>query len=826
LEFIKYRHYHPHRKMDRPTRPEDELPKLKLIAIPGVQFFESPLDEVLKVLQQQSVAFDLTESEPSKKGIKIKLTGIHPKNIPKVTITLNSMPIGYMIKFLSETTNIHYRIEDGMVVFYPREARKIDIQAKPKEKLSQSRQVVTEKFELTKGEIFQMTDQGRPTVEWPSDFKKEYARDLENLIRYLTNFGMTFQDNSGHFFKYEPEIKDEEIYNDFWEKGTLTIRHEKRFLDKFRWFLANNPLKTECYELTQSLIKRMAVDKEKFIKPEKLGPYAKKVQEKSKRIKMPAVRFVKTPLDEVVQELQKLGFKYDLAEPDRAKKGLNLIVLKSVSDPFPEVTLSLESMTLAEMIQEVTDSVNWSYDVRSDCIRVLRHMPEIRVGPDDQGAKIMSFLEWKGIPFDETAGHNFSFDGFNMIVTHDRQTLGFINSLLDPFGDYEERYGVAVIARDGNKSLAPQWIDLGKSSLIDEQLSELRKAKGGITKPLKALHEELFVKIAPMLPTGTTDLVVSPDDSLNFLPFACLLDQDNKFLCEKYRVYNISSGRDLLFEKAEGQDYPRTFVGFGNPDFNQIEESKLAWSTKTFQNSEVLRSLSFTPLPGSQSEVRQVEKLALDESYKTFLFTGKNAAERTLRAIKSPGIIHFATHGFFISKEEVEKNPERFAFFNEEKNPDSSNPMHSSGLLLSGARQSLESYKRNISLEPENDGIFTAEEASMLDLSSTWLTVLSACDTGSGVARAGEGVLGLRRAFAMAGTQNLLLTLWPVDDTFTKDFMVSFYKEALKTGNAPKAMAKVQKDWLIRLRKEKSISQAVKLAGPFVLTFRGNPERN
>ena len=114
----------------------------------------------------------------------------------------------------------------------------------------------------------------------------------------------------------------------------------------------------------------------------------------------------------------------------------------------------------------------------------------------------------------------------------------------------------------------------------------------------------------------------------------------------------------------------------------------------------------------------------------------------------------------------------------------------------------------------------------MLDLSGTWLTVLSACDTGSGVARAGEGVLGLRRAFAMAGTQNLLLTLWPVSDTFTKDFMVSFYEETFNTGNAPKAMARVQKKWLIKLREEKSIGQAVKLAGPFVLTFRGNPEIN
>ena len=90
----------------------------------------------------------------------------------------------------------------------------------------------------------------------------------------------------------------------------------------------------------------------------------------------------------------------------------------------------------------------------------------------------------------------------------------------------------------------------------------------------------------------------------------------------------------------------------------------------------------------------------------------------------------------------------------------------------------------------------------------------------------GEGVLGLRRAFSIAGAQNLLLTLWPVEDRFTSDFMVSFYKEALKTKNAPKSFAKVQKEWLIKLREERSIGQAVKMAGPFILTFRGNPALN
>ena len=63
---------------------------------------------------------------------------------------------------------------------------------------------------------------------------------------------------------------------------------------------------------------------------------------------------------------------------------------------------------------------------------------------------------------------------------------------------------------------------------------------------------------------------------------------------------------------------------------------------------------------------------------------------------------------------------------------------------------------------------------------------LSACDTGSGEARSGEGVMGLRRGFVQAGAQNLLMTLWPVGDKTTVQIMVDFYEAAEKTGMLPK----------------------------------------
>ena len=81
--------------------------------------------------------------------------------------------------------------------------------------------------------------------------------------------------------------------------------------------------------------------------------------------------------------------------------------------------------------------------------------------------------------------------------------------------------------------------------------------------------------------------------------------------------------------------------------------------------------------------------------------------------------------------------------------------------------------------------------------------------------------MGLRRGFIQAGAQNLLMTLWPISDEVTVQFMSDFYDAAHKSGNAPEALAEVQRNWLAKLRTEIDLAQAVNLAGPFI-RIRGN----
>jgi CHAT domain-containing protein len=262
---------------------------------------------------------------------------------------------------------------------------------------------------------------------------------------------------------------------------------------------------------------------------------------------------------------------------------------------------------------------------------------------------------------------------------------------------------------------------------------------------------------------------------------------------------------------------------YANPDFGGKAvtpgTTPVAAATVALRSVEMrdLQSLSLPPLPGTAAEANALEKRG-GKSVKVFI--GRNATEEELRHVSSPRILHLATHGFFLPEIELGKTS---GAGGETETPKGKlvNPMHRSGLALAGAQRTLEAWNRGEVPPTENDGIVTAEEVGGLKLDGTWLVVLSACETGSGEARAGEGVMGLRRGFIQAGAQNLLMTLWPISDQTTVQMMLDFYDAAEKTHNAPQALADVQRDWLVKLRKERGLLDAVRLAGAFIISSQG-----
>jgi len=102
------------------------------------------------------------------------------------------------------------------------------------------------------------------------------------------------------------------------------------------------------------------------------------------------------------------------------------------------------------------------------------------------------------------------------------------------------------------------------------------------------------------------------------------------------------------------------------------------------------------------------------------------------------------------------------------------NPLLLSGLALAGANQ-----RRPTPGNPE-DGILTAEEVAALDLNGVEWAVLSACDTGVGEIKAGEGVFGLRRAFRIAGARTIIMSLWAVEDRAARAWMRPLYEGRLR----------------------------------------------
>jgi CHAT domain-containing protein len=344
---------------------------------------------------------------------------------------------------------------------------------------------------------------------------------------------------------------------------------------------------------------------------------------------------------------------------------------------------------------------------------------------------------------------------------------------------WEQRYGAIVLFPKGT----PLWISLGQANEIEHLVRRYGTLVRGspeedeLSANLQALYEALWAPIGQALPSQTKRMIISPDGRLNFISFATLLTKDKQFLAERYDVQYVASGRDLLRQLKPSM--AKEVVLFANPDFDLASSAMLANVDNGSDGANSIRGSekrdiddwSFGSLEGTQKEGDELIKEFVGWGWTPADFTAKEATKEALLKIHSPYILHLATHGFFAKEDPTatQTEPESSLKVGQSviKSKFFKNPMHRSGLALAGAQTTIEAWKREEVPPVENNGILTAEDVSTLDLEGTWLVTLSACDTGSGEARAGEGVMGLRRGFIQAGTQNLLMTLWPISDEVT-----------------------------------------------------------
>lgn len=194
------------------------------------------------------------------------------------------------------------------------------------------------------------------------------------------------------------------------------------------------------------------------------------------------------------------------------------------------------------------------------------------------------------------------------------------------------------------------------------------------------------------------------------------------------------------------------------------------------------------PLPGTEKEVNTVESILLEESVNTEKFLNDEACEDRVKNLKNPTVLHLATHGFFLEDQAMVKNKSIGARLHQ----NIGNPLLQSGLYLCGAENAdtVSRWKNGVS----SDGILTAYETINLDLSGTDLVVLSACETGRGKVRNGEGVYGLQRAFQVAGAKSVIMSLWKVNDQTTQELMTNFYKYWVSMGDREAAFTRSVKE--------------------------------
>ena len=366
------------------------------------------------------------------------------------------------------------------------------------------------------------------------------------------------------------------------------------------------------------------------------------------------------------------------------------------------------------------------------------------------------------------------------------------------FYRYQPVRYVAYILKPTDES--PQFVDLGEAAPIDTQLKLWREAlldpSRTDTRNLGRQVDERIMRPIRKLLGNTKRLFISPDGALNLIPFAALVDENDKYLLETYDLNYLTSGRDLLKLQTRSENHTGAVI-FANPTYNLTGKAiaacespargrglALNLSAGAGAASDALKYLSidfanvcYTPLKGTAEEAKLVNAVVP----KATVLTEKQATEAALKQLHGPAVLHVATHGFFLPDETKSANTN---LFGPATVVTSENPLLRSGLIMAGANQR--------SSGAGEDGVLTAAEVAGLSLWGTKLVVLSACETGLGDVVNGAGVYGLRRALVLAGSETQVMSLWQVDDDATRDLMSDYYARLEKGQGRSEAMRSAQ----------------------------------
>ena len=392
----------------------------------------------------------------------------------------------------------------------------------------------------------------------------------------------------------------------------------------------------------------------------------------------------------------------------------------------------------------------------------------------------------------------------------------------------------------------PEFVQLGSAQVIESLLAGWRhniaqQAEVADTRDNAeedtyrrlgaALRRKIWDPLTPQL-GSSQEVFVIPEAVLHLVSLASLPTGNSRYLIESTPLINyLSAERDLVpTENGHGEG----ILVVGNPAFDQTAKvvavansGSATTGDAATRAAKILRgprsncgdfdSLRFTSLPASQQEAEDVTLLwkrstsGVSTNGRTLIaypvdgqmlqLTGVDASPEAFKHY-APGrrVLHVATHGFFLESKCNSALPAQFDGNRNDPQEAAESPLLLSGLAFAGAN-------RRASAKPdETDGILTAEEIAGMNLEGVDWAVLSACNTGVGEIKVGEGVFGLRRAFQVAGAKTVIMSLWQVEDETTRQWMATLYRQHFIDANGTGQSVRAASLQILRQRRAKQLS--------------------
>ena len=384
----------------------------------------------------------------------------------------------------------------------------------------------------------------------------------------------------------------------------------------------------------------------------------------------------------------------------------------------------------------------------------------------------------------------------------------------------DSTFYAAIVLRYGDKE--PLYVPLFEEKALTSLLAShkdnqgeafiagvyTRGVKPRVNSQTKGLYELIWQPLDSLL-ADTKSIYASPSGLLHRLNLGSIMTDDSLTFADRYRLITLGSTRQIAMWNrddlsSDGENFDEqalTAIFYGGIRYEidssalqeAIPENPLAGAADKelrfayLERSASERSMNWNYLPGTEREVKEIGAIVSRKKGEVKILKAQFATEESFKQLgqdgPSPQILHLATHGYFFPDPEESVASKQSAVGSFDSSPSfkiSDHPMIRSGLILAGGNHAWHTGKP---LRPDmEDGILTAYEISQMNLDSTELVVLSACETGLGDIEGNEGVYGLQRAFKIAGVKNIIMSLWSVPDQQTQEMMVAFYEHWLNEG--------------------------------------------